>query len=466
MLLIVAFFSKYTGVSLALRSVLVILIPGTFLFLIGLYDDIRGLGAKTKLAAQVVAGLMLYGAGFKVVGVLPLLTAKPYGGMVSLIVTILWVLWISNALNLIDGLDGLAVGVALFSSLTMFIVSIMNGNQGVGIATIVLAGAVLGFLRFNFNPATIFLGDSGSLFIGFLLSALSLAGQQQTKIPTLMTIAVPVVSLTFPLLETILSVLRRFLSGTPLFQADREHIHHKLLEKGLSHRQVVMILYSISAICAVLSLFLLYPAKIVVFAVTIVLGLLTYFGLQRLRYRELSELARVAQRTIQQKTIIVNDLAVRRLADSLSQSTTFEQTVELVKRCFEDNEFDAFQLAIRFEPVVPSDDTEIASETLTAEWNKGAIPISLDESVWSINLELITEAYGNVGYLRLIRRHRKQDLLIDVNLLVCELQPSLCAAAERIVRCAVRTDVSSFASGVSDPTAATGHRFSSAAAAD
>src|SRR5207237_5770704 len=131
---------------------------------------------------------------------------------------------ITNAFNLIDGLDGLAAGSALFCTLVFFVVALQNHSWLGSLMSVALAGAILGFLRFNFNPATIFLGDSGSLFIGFMLSALALAGAQKT--PTIVAVAIPVVSFGLPVLETVLSVVRRFLSGQPLFAADRGHIHH------------------------------------------------------------------------------------------------------------------------------------------------------------------------------------------------------------------------------------------------
>src|SRR5437762_288242 len=180
----------------------------------------------------------------------------------------------------------------------MFMLSASSGNIEVALPTIILAGAVVGFLRFNFNPATIFLGDSGSLFLGFTLSALALAGQKQAKTPTLVTIAVPLVSFGLPLMETLLSVIRRLISGSRLFEADKEHIHHKLLEKGLSQRQVVVILYAVSALYALLSLLLRYPATVAIWIVVLVLAVVIYFGIRQLRYHEFSELVRVAQRTM------------------------------------------------------------------------------------------------------------------------------------------------------------------------
>src|SRR6266481_4706456 len=122
-----------------------------------------------------------------------------------------------------------------FLRLVVFAVAVFSHSSLVSLLTIALAGAIIGFLRFNFNPATIFLGDCGSLFIGFVLSALALQGAQ--KSPTILAVAIPVVSFGLPILETVLSVLRRLISGRPVFTADREHIHHKLLQRGLSHRQ-------------------------------------------------------------------------------------------------------------------------------------------------------------------------------------------------------------------------------------
>ena len=154
-------------------------------------------------------------------------------------------------------MDGLAAGSALFSTLVVFVVALLSHSSAVSFMSLVLAGAILGFLRFNFNPATIFLGDCGSFFIGFMLSVLALYGAE--KSPTIIAVAIPVVSFGLPILETALSMVRRFISGRPVFTADREHIHHKLLQLGLSHRQVVITLYAVSALFALLSLFLLWP---------------------------------------------------------------------------------------------------------------------------------------------------------------------------------------------------------------
>ena len=253
-----------------LQVLLTILAPGAIIFLLGIYDDIHSVGPYTKFAVQAVAAIMLFTGGLRILDLPVLFGARHLPWPIGLPITVLWVIGITNAFNLIDGLDGLAAGSALFSTLVVFVVAIFSGSSLVSLLTIALAGAILGFLRFNFNPATIFLGDCGSLFVGFMLSALALAGAQ--KAPTAIAVAIPVVSFGLPILETILSVLRRFIGGRPVFTADREHIHHKLLQSGMSPRQVVIVLYAVSGLFALLSLFLLWPAGHTLGLVLAVLG--------------------------------------------------------------------------------------------------------------------------------------------------------------------------------------------------
>jgi UDP-GlcNAc:undecaprenyl-phosphate GlcNAc-1-phosphate transferase len=174
------------------RTLLTILIPGTLICLLGIYDDIHPVGPYFKFAIQAIAAVMLFAGGLKILAVPVLFGGHHFGWAIGLPITILWVLGITNAFNLIDGLDGLAAGSALFSTLVVFVVAIFSGSSLVSLLTIALAGAILGFLRFNFNPATIFLGDCGSLFIGFMLSALALEGATH-KAPTLIAVAIPVV---------------------------------------------------------------------------------------------------------------------------------------------------------------------------------------------------------------------------------------------------------------------------------
>src|SRR6202521_2419249 len=264
-----------------------ILGPATIIFLLGLIDDFCGLSAYIKFAVQAGAAVLLFCNGIGI-SQLSILAGHPHlGWLVGLPLTILWVLWITNAFNLIDGLDGLAAGSALFSSLVTCVVAILFHGEGILFLTLALAGAIAGFLRYNFNPASIFLGDCGSLLIGFLLSAIAIAGSQKSS--TMVAVAISIVSLGLPILDVTVSVLRRFLSGRQLFSADREHIHHKLISRGVSHKKAVLLLYGVSACFGLLSLFLLNPSSQNLGLVLVVLGIGVLVGVQQSRYHEFFE---------------------------------------------------------------------------------------------------------------------------------------------------------------------------------
>lgn len=412
------------------RTFLHILIPGTLIFLLGLYDDIYSVNPRVKFSVQAVAALMLYGFG---IGKFELPGMLGFEGLewLSLPVTVIWVLWITNSFNLIDGLDGLAAGSGLFSTLTLFAVSLISGKGAVAPFALVMAGATLGFLRFNFNPATIFLGDCGSLFLGFMLSALSLAASEKT--PTIVAVALPIVSFGVPLLETSLSVVRRFLSGRPLFSADREHIHHKLLERGLSQRQAVVILYGASALCGLLSLVLLQPGSGVLAIVLFTFGAVIWMGVRRLGYHEFDELGRVAQRTIDQKRIISNNLAIRRAANKLTEARSLLQVCCVLQEAFEANDFDGYQLSL---------DGSLATGDLRERkdqhyvWHK-PVEDGIDEPSleprWTLTLELATGNDQRCGCFSLYRAAAARPLLVDLNLLTSEFSAALANVIVRLM---------------------------------
>lgn len=214
------------------------------IFLAGIYDDVRQLGAKRKLAAQLVAATVAWWGGARIYEVvnLPGLGALDMGPVVAYLLTVAWILAFTNAINLIDGLDGLAGGIVFFAALTNLIVAIMTGNVFAASVNAALGGAVLGFLFFNFNPAKIFMGDTGSLFLGYALSAGALLSGRQ-KESTLAALLVPLIALGLPLTDTILAMVRRMLARRSIFAADRSHLHHRLLDLGLSHRRAVLVLY-------------------------------------------------------------------------------------------------------------------------------------------------------------------------------------------------------------------------------
>ena len=407
------------GAGISLRTLLTVLVPATLIFLLGLYDDIHSLGPYTKFTVQGVAAIILFAGGLRILDLPVLFGARHLAWYISLPITVVWVIGLTNAFNLIDGLDGLSAGSALFSTFVVFVVAISSGTSSMSLLTIALAGAILGFLRFNFNPATIFLGDCGSLFIGFMLSALALAGSQ--KAPTVIAVAIPVVSFGLPILETTLSVLRRLIGGRPLFTADREHIHHKLLQRGMSPRQVVIALYAVSAIFALLSLFLLWPERNTLGLVLVVIGLGIWFGVQHLGYLEFWEIHRIAQRTFEQKRIFVNNLAIRRALEELKGANDYAQVCRILKAAFLANDFDGFDLRFEddWEKHPASTETRLRGKSGNSfHFEKPGRPTFKDGwPVWHLTLELVTSANQWRGSMRIYRFYTDRALLIDINLL-------------------------------------------------
>ena len=415
--------------GLAPTTLLHIYVPSCLIFCLGIYDDLYGAGPYLKFAVQAIAAAMLFAGGMRILGLPVLFGQHTLPWFIGLLLTVLWVVAITNAFNLIDGLDGLAAGSALFSTMVFFVVSLVNHSWLGSLMSVTLAGAILGFLRFNFNPATIFLGDSGSLFIGFMLSALALAGAQ--KAPTFVAVAIPVVSFGLPILETLLSVLRRLISGRPIFTADREHIHHKLLQMGFSHRQVVIVLYAVSAMFAMLSLFLLWPTGSTLGLVLAVVGTVIWLGVQHLNYLEFGELRRVAQRTIDQRHIVINNLSVRRAVEELKVAGDFNQVRSVLVAAFESNDFDAFELDLKS---FPGDQAVSGESNRHFHWSKFPHMMAISsQPSWKLTLDLVTTSNQRRGSLVVYRIYSNRDLQLDVNLLTSEFPATLADALDRVL---------------------------------
>ncbi|MCC9293670.1 MraY family glycosyltransferase [Clostridium sp. MT-14] len=226
-----------------------LILGSTVIVIGGFLDDKFNIKPWCKLLFQLAATLILIVYGIKIV-----LITNPFSGLyqfvnlgiMSIPLTLIWVIGITNALNLIDGLDGLAAGIALISSITIFIIAVLNGRNEAAILTIILAGATAGFLPYNFNPASIFMGDTGAQLLGFLLAAISIEGA--VKSAAAFSIAVPILALGIPIYDTLFAMVRRKINGKPIMQADRGHLHHRLLDMGLTQKQAVMIMYIISAV--------------------------------------------------------------------------------------------------------------------------------------------------------------------------------------------------------------------------
>lgn len=305
--------------------------------LLGIWDDRRELRPRVKLAFQVAAALAVWWAGVRFEGF-----AVP-GGYISLyeptslIVTVFWFVALSNAFNLVDGADGVAGGAALTATLAMFVVSMYLGQTLVAYALAVVAGSLVGFLFYNFPPATVYLGDAGSLSLGFLLAGVGLV--TSTKAATLLAVAIPVVSLGLPILDTGLAVVRRVIRGDSIATRDLGHIHHRLSKLGHSPRKVALLMFGVSALLALASLLLLSPNLQLVGIAYGVLGIIAFIGLQRLHVPELLELRRAIARGIRRSSNIAQNVVLREALDTMAEMDDAEAALRELGRAFERTDF-------------------------------------------------------------------------------------------------------------------------------
>ncbi len=274
----------------------------TIVLLLGVWDDLKQLSPGKKFLGQVLAASVVYFAGFRISAI-----THPFDpqmldlGYAAFPLTIVWIVGITNAINLIDGLDGLASGVSLIVTATIFSISLIKGDTVTAMMALLLAGSLVGFLRYNFHGARIFLGDSGSLFIGFTLAILSM--HSSTKGSTAFSIIVPMLALGLPIMDTFLSMIRRSLKSvlpsarqsstlrgklTMMFHPDRGHIHHQLIARGFSHRKVVLLLYVVSCLFGLgafaVTILNNFGASLIIVAIAIA----TFVGVSQLRYREMA----------------------------------------------------------------------------------------------------------------------------------------------------------------------------------
>jgi UDP-GlcNAc:undecaprenyl-phosphate GlcNAc-1-phosphate transferase len=287
-LLLAIRFSSGAIVWEGMPFVLRILPAFAVVFAVGLIDDIVTLRPWIKLTAEIVAAVLAWFGGIHVGGV---------GGhffssvVLRFALTLLWIVTCTNAINLIDGIDGLATGVSLFAALTMLIGAMFNHNFPMALAIVPLVGALLGFLRYNFNPASIFLGDCGSLTLGFLLGCFGVVWSEKST--TLLGMTAPLLVFAVPFLDVGLAIARRSLRGQSIFGGDRAHIHHKLLSKGLTPRRLVLIIYGVCGIGSVTSLLLTINQSRNRGFVIVIVFLAIWLGLQQLGYKEFSAAGRM-----------------------------------------------------------------------------------------------------------------------------------------------------------------------------
>jgi UDP-GlcNAc:undecaprenyl-phosphate GlcNAc-1-phosphate transferase len=259
-------------------------------FSIGIWDDIRRLSPWPKLIVEIGAALVTYHFGLRI-GLL----SNPFGlqwdvSWLSGPLTVIWLVGITNAVNLADGIDGLAAGIATFAAAILFTMTVPSAYTLVPYMAAALAGATLGFLRYNFSPATIFLGDSGSLFLGFFLGGLSLWASEKSAIA--FALLIPIIALGLPIIDMIYAIIRRWNRGVSIAQADRDHIHHKLLEKGYSHRKAVLMLYGVNFLLAGIAGLLLFTRNSFAAYIVVAVGIVFILGTRFLGYFKFSRVFR------------------------------------------------------------------------------------------------------------------------------------------------------------------------------
>ena len=299
------------------------LFGGLAIAALGFFDDIFGAGAVEKFFVQIAVALYLWWAGFRIEDVhLVGSTVLPLG-LFGAVITVLWIVGVMNALNLIDGLDGLAAGIALVSTITNFLIAGLGDQPLMALWMAALAGSLIAFLRFNFNPAKIFMGDGGSLFIGYVLAVSAIRTNQKSS--AAVSLLVPIVAFALPIADTLLAMLRRGLRGRPMFSGDKEHIHHRLLALGLSHRQVVLVLYAVAFALGGLALTLSSFAPQVGLSVLVLLVAGGLAGLWRLgffRFQETAEMFELRRRNLELRS------AVKTISTNLRHAESVDDIID------------------------------------------------------------------------------------------------------------------------------------------
>lgn len=424
-----------------------VLIPSSLVMLLGVYDDLRGAGAIVKFVGLALIASLFYAMGGRIEAL-----AVPFVGIVhltpvlSFVLTVFWLVAISNAFNLIDGVDGLATGAALFSSVVILVVALAGGHSVMIVVAIVICGALAGFLRYNFNPASIFLGDSGALFVGFLLASLSLLGAQ--KATTAIAVITPVLAFGLPVVDTTVTMARRLIGGRPMFEGDGEHIHHMLLARGWSQRRVVLILYAVCAVFGLVAAISTKTASPMTGFVLFIVAAAVIVAVGHLRYHEVDELRAGVRRTVGNRRVrVANNIRVRRAGLALSKATTLTDLFQALQAMLEFEQFayarvqlghpgrgDASERAFRAvaeqEPALDFQNGRIVWYWKRADVDEETISRGTHHSC--LRLPLTTDA-GEWGWINLYRPLDGPPLLLDLNYLSGSLRVELSRAAERII---------------------------------
>ncbi|SNS64979.1 UDP-GlcNAc:undecaprenyl-phosphate GlcNAc-1-phosphate transferase [Anaerovirgula multivorans] len=263
----------------------------TIIVLIGVIDDSKQISAKYKLLGQIIAATIVVYSGVEVEFITNILN-KTTGtfplGKLGVPLTIFWIVGITNAVNLIDGLDGLAAGVSSIAALSLAYVAYLSGQENgpaIAMILIILAGSLIGFLPYNFNPARIFMGDTGSLLVGFILATISIEGlikSAATIAVAIPVLAIPVLALGVPIFDTTFAIIRRLVNGRPIMEADKGHLHHRLLDQGLSQKQTVLVLYFISMLFGASAIAISGSNRIGAYLILVAVSFVVFWGALRI----------------------------------------------------------------------------------------------------------------------------------------------------------------------------------------
>ncbi len=266
-------------------------IGGLIITLLGIFDDKYSISPWIKFLGQIIAALVVIFGGGVSISQINFFGHYFQLGWLSVPITVLWIVGMTNAINLIDGLDGLACGVSAICSASLFLVTLLHADLTVAMMTAVLTGACIGFLPYNMNPAKIFMGDTGALFLGYMLSVLSIIGFFKTT--AMVSFLIPIIIFGYPLLDTSFAFTRRILHGRSPFSADRGHLHHRIVDMGLSVKQSVSVLYCICSILGILAIMLSErrgAASVIILVVAIVIAFVNYVLLKNKQTRMLTGL--------------------------------------------------------------------------------------------------------------------------------------------------------------------------------
>lgn len=424
-------------------------IPATLVLLLGIYDDLHGANAAVKFIGLGLVGALFFAMGGRIEALaIPFFGTVQFPPVLSFVITVFWLVAISNAFNLIDGMDGLATGAALFASIVILLVSLGQANPMMIVVSLVLCGALAGFLRYNFNPASIFLGDSGALFIGFLLAALSVLSAQ--KATTSIAVITPLLAFGLPVVDTSVTMARRLISGKPMFQGDGEHIHHMLLARGWSQRRVALILYGACALFGLGAALSTTTSSPQTGFVLFVISVAVIIAVGHLRYHEVDELRAGVKRTVGDRRLrVANNIRVRRASRALSKASNLGELFDALGVMLEFGEFaysnvqlgEAGRAEVNERALKaggnrrPLQTLELRSGRIWWSWRRQGVvedDVLGSSSVWCLRLPLSTNN-KILGWINLYRLFNDPPLLLDTNYLSGLLRRDLAEAAQRIL---------------------------------